>query len=121
MLVVATSPFEIIVDPLPDGAVRVSLIGEFDMGVGDRLSAMLTAAARRPGSTAMIVDLQRTDLLDSHGIQGLVAGYEAATQAGRRFTVINARGLVQQVLDITGLAEVLIDRRYPWPPADLAS
>jgi anti-anti-sigma factor len=58
-----------------------------------------------------VVDLQRTEFLDSHGIAGLLAGFEAATSAGRRFSVINAKGVVRQVLEITGLAELFADRQ----------
>ena len=55
------------------------------------------------------MDLDRTRFLDSHGIAGLVAGYEEAARAGMRFTVVNAHGMVERVLDITGLSEVLQD------------
>lgn len=113
----AALPFEIVAEPLRDGAVRVSLVGDFDMAVGDQLSETLAAAARRPGGTAVVVDLRQTAFLDSHGVHALVAGYTAATRAGRRFTVINAHGLARQVLDVTGLGEVLIDEEYPWAPA----
>ncbi|KUL30760.1 hypothetical protein ADL15_24245 [Actinoplanes awajinensis subsp. mycoplanecinus] len=87
--------------------LRVCLAGEFDMSVGDALSRALLEAAGRPGVTRVLVDLTHTRLIDSHAIAGLVAGYQAATSAGRSFTVVNGRGLVQQVLDITGLSEVL--------------
>jgi anti-anti-sigma factor len=117
MPVVNTAAFEIIAQPAPGGLFRVSLAGEFDMSVGDRLSAALVGAARHPGVTAVVVDLQRTVLLDSHGVAGLVAGYEAAADAGRRFTAVNARGVVKDVLDITGLAEVLLDHDDPTTPA----
>jgi anti-anti-sigma factor len=109
MPVVNTADFEIIAQPTPGGLFRVSLAGEFDMGVGDTLSEALVGAARHPGVTAVVVDLERTVFLDSHGVAGLIAGYEAAADAGRHFTAVNARGVVKEVLDITGLAEVLLD------------
>ena len=59
-----------------------------------------------PGGGPVEVDLRHTAFLDSHGIAGLLAGYEAATLAGRGFRVVNAAGMVRQVLEITGLAEV---------------
>jgi anti-anti-sigma factor len=121
MPVVKTSPFEIIAEPMPGGSFRVRLAGEFDMSVGDALSEALLDAARQPGVTAVVVDLRRTRFLDSHGVAGLVAGYEAAARAGRRFTAVNAQGLVKDVLDITGLSEVLLDRDHPATPADRAS
>jgi anti-anti-sigma factor len=106
MPVVTTPPFAISSQEKPTGVLRVSLSGEFDMSVGDALSGALLEAARRPGTTRVIVDLEHTELIDSHAIAGLVAGYEAAIAAGRGFTVVNSNGLVQQVLDITGLSEV---------------
>jgi hypothetical protein len=50
-------------------------------------------------------------------VRGLVSGYEAAMSAGRVITVINGRGPVQQVFDITGLSEVLcaLDSRVSRP------
>ena len=105
--------FEIIAQPAPDGIFRVSLAGEFDMSVGETLAEALVGAARRPGVNAVVVDLHRTVFLDSHGVAGLVAGYEAAALAGCRFTAVNARGLVKDVLEITGLAEVLLTHDDP--------
>ncbi|SDT70097.1 STAS domain-containing protein [Actinoplanes derwentensis] len=100
-------PFTISPHEAPDGVLRVALSGEFDMSVGDALSHVLAEAAHRPGIIRVVVDLEDTRLIDSHAVAGLVAGYQAATSAGRGFTVVNGRGLVQQVLDITGLSEVL--------------
>ncbi len=121
MPVVNASPFEIIAQPMPDGFLRVSLAGEFDMGIGDALSEALVGAARQPGVTAVIVDLRRTVFLDSHGVAGLVAGYQAAAQGGCRFTVVNAHGVVKEVLEITGLSEVLLDHEDLTTPADPTS
>lgn len=80
------------------------------MSVGDALAGALVEAARRPDVTGVVVDLEKTSLIDSHALAGLVAGHEAATAARRGFTVVNGRGMVQQVLDITGLSEVLCRR-----------
>src|ERR1700733_5467638 len=118
MPVVNTSPFEIIGEPMPGGSFRVRLAGEFDMSVGD--AEALVDAARQPGVTAVVVDLRRTSFLDSHAVAGLIAGYEAAARTGRHFTAVNAHGLVKDVLDITGLSEVLLERDHPVTPADPA-
>jgi anti-anti-sigma factor len=85
----------------------VILSGDFDMSVGEALVSALRDAARRPGITSVVADLDAVRFIDSHGIAGLVAGYAAATSAGRTFTVVNSHGVVQQVLDVTGLSEVL--------------
>lgn len=105
-----TPPFTISGREAPSGVLRVSLSGDFDTSVGDALFLALVEAAHRPGITKVIVDLEHTHLIDSHAAAGLVSGYEAATAAHRGYTVVNGRGLVQQVLDITGLAEVLCGR-----------
>jgi anti-anti-sigma factor len=107
--VVSTPQFEIVSEPAPGGVLRVCLAGDFDMNVDTALSDALVEAARLPGVTQVVVDLQRTVFLDSHGVAGLIAGFEAATHAGRPFTVVNAHGMIRRVLDITGLSDLLID------------
>jgi anti-anti-sigma factor len=107
MPVVSTPHFEINVRPAADGVLLVCLAGDFDMSVGEALADALVGAAHSPGADQVLVDLRRTVFFDSHGIAGLIAGYEAARAAGRRFTVTHAQGMVKQVLDITGLTEVL--------------
>jgi anti-anti-sigma factor len=107
MPVVTTPHFTIAPMEAPIGVLRLSLAGDFDLSVGDALAEALLEAARRPGITRVIVDLEHTRFIDSHAVAGLVAGYQAATLARRGFTVVNGQGLVQEVLDITGLSEVL--------------
>src|SRR4051812_18571489 len=107
MRVVTTPIHEINTRTTPDGVLHVCLAGDFDMSVAAELSDALVRAARAPGVREVLVDLRRTQFLDSHGIAGLLAGYEAAQRAGRRLGVTNAEGMVRQVLEITGLAEVL--------------
>ncbi|WP_305787903.1 STAS domain-containing protein [Symbioplanes lichenis] len=103
----AESAFTITQRQDPPGLLRVVLTGDLDMSIGDTLSRTLLDAAHRPGVERIVVDLERTTFIDSHVVAALVAGYEAAASAGRRLTVVNGRGIVQQVLDVTGLTEVL--------------
>jgi anti-anti-sigma factor len=105
--VVTTPPFTISRQEAPTGVLRVILSGDFDMSIGDTLSRALVDAARQPGVTQVVVDLAGTRFIDSHAVAGLVAGYEAAASGQRGFTVVNGRGMVQQVLEVTGLSEVL--------------
>ena len=105
--VVSSSPFTIAPHETPTGVLRVTLSGDFDLSIGDDLARALRDAARRPGIRQVIVDLAATRFIDSHGVAGLVAGYQAAASAGLEFTVVNARGLVREVLEVTGLSELL--------------
>ncbi|MCO8277725.1 STAS domain-containing protein [Actinoplanes sp. TRM 88003] len=102
-----TPHFTISTRAAPTGVQRVSLSGDLDMSIGDALHHALAEAARQPGVTDVVVDLEHTRFIDSHAVAGLVSGYQAATEAGRGFTVVNGHGTVQEVLDVTGLSEVL--------------
>jgi anti-anti-sigma factor len=106
MLLVTTPIHEISTRLTPGGVVHVDLAGDFDMSVAPQLTDALVRAAGTPGGQRVVVDLRHTDFLDSHGIAGLLAGHKAAMLAGRGFSVTNAAGMVRQVLEITGLAEV---------------
>jgi anti-anti-sigma factor len=111
--IVNSEQFQIATQPAGGGVLRVRLAGEFDMSVGSALSDALVEAVRAPGVTWVVVDLERTVFLDSHGVASLVAGFDEAVRAGRRFTVTRARGTVKHVLEITGLDEVLVDDDEP--------
>src|SRR5690348_2230658 len=78
------------------GVTRVCLAGDFDMSVGTELSDALVAAVREPGVTWVVVDMARTVFLDSHGVAGLIAGFDEAVRAECRFTVTRVRGTVKQ-------------------------
>jgi anti-anti-sigma factor len=99
--------YSITLDRTPTGALRVILTGDLDMSIGDALATRLVDAAHLPDVTGVVVDLEHTRFIDSHVVAGLVAGYQAAVTARRSFTVVNGHGTVQQVLDVTGLSEVL--------------
>ncbi|MDY7088827.1 MAG: STAS domain-containing protein [Actinomycetota bacterium] len=102
-----TPPFTVSYQQTPSGVLRICLSGEFDMSAGGTLTQALVDAAVRPHVTQILVDLEHTRLIDSYAVAALVAGYQAAATAQRTFTVVNGHGIVQQVLDITGLSEVL--------------
>jgi anti-anti-sigma factor len=105
--------FQIVTRRGAGGVMRVCLAGDFDMSVGTALSDALVAAVREPGVTWVVVDTERTVFLDSHGVAGLIAGFDEAVRAERRFTVTRVRGTVKQILEITGLDQVLVDDEEP--------
>ena len=87
------------------GGLRVSLRGECDLAVREELVATLLAAVGR--SAVVTVDLAEVDFLDSSGVHGLVTAYHAAKREGVPLHVVNAGGVVADVLDLTGVAELL--------------
>ncbi len=95
------------------GRVMVALVGECDQAVRDEVVAVLLAAVE--GAPVVVVDLARLEFLDSSGLHGLITAHHAARARGGRVSVVNASGVVANVLDLTGVGELLR------PPADGAA
>lgn len=83
------------------------LAGELDMDVADELSGLLSDLVGRRGATSVEVDLDEVTFLDSVALGALVAGFQAAGRAGRRFHVSHPHGEVRKILDVTGVLEPL--------------
>ena len=60
------------------GHVRVTVAGECDLAVSDRLITVLLAAVDE--SRLVVVDLAGLDFLDSSGVHGLVLAHRAARE-----------------------------------------
>ena len=82
--------------------VCLTLTGELDLPVVNQLEAALHEALALHPQT-LTVDVGGVDLIDSVSTSLLIRSYEAARADGRRFTVVDSRGLVLRVLQIMGL------------------
>lgn len=87
------------------GRVVVTLVGECDLDVRDKFASVLLAAV--DGAPEVVIDLARLHFLDSSGLHGLIVAHHAAKARGGRVSVVNASGVVADVLDVTGVAELL--------------
>jgi anti-anti-sigma factor len=96
----------------------VSLVGECDLSVRDEMTTALLAAVER--SRVVAVDLAGVGFLDSSGLHGLVSAYNAAQESDRLLYVINARGVVAQLLELTGIGELLAAPAATGQPASEA-
>jgi anti-anti-sigma factor len=96
--------FEVTTSAQP-GRVVVSLAGECDLDVRDEVVAVLLRAV--DGAPVVVVDLAGLDFLDSSGLHGLITAHHAAVARGGRVSVVNASGVVADVLDVTGVGELL--------------
>ena len=87
-------------------SVVVSVSGELDMADADQVGQVLATAVQ---SGTPIVRLQISDLTfaDSSAIKAILTGALGADERGVKFELVNPRGLVQRLLDVTGLTEVL--------------
>ena len=86
--------------------VAVTLSGELDMAVADQVADVLTHAVE---SGVPLVRLLLADLkfADSSAIKAILIGAQSADEHGVRFELVNPRGLVQRLLEVTGLIDAL--------------
>ena len=92
----------------PSGSVRMILTGEIDISSVDMLARDLATLAYATDN--IVIDLAGVTFLDSTGVAALVLAHRRVAAIGRRLAVINARGVVRRVLDITGTFPTLVGR-----------
>jgi anti-anti-sigma factor len=93
-----------------DGRFRLAVAGELDIASVDELRAALSAALDQ-GPSAVLVDLDALTFMDSTGISALVAAHRQAAAGGVVLTVVNSRGIVRRVLELTGTLSQLTGGR----------
>jgi anti-sigma B factor antagonist len=89
-----------------DGAAVVAVAGELDLASSPRLEEEL----ERVGETdagLLILDLRDLEFMDSTGLSLLVKAHQRASDAGRRFGLVNGGPQVQRLLSLTGLTDRL--------------
>jgi anti-sigma B factor antagonist len=91
----------------PNGLTTLAVSGEVDLASSESLHGSILQAMEATPGGSFIVDLDGVSFLDSTGIGALVRGYRAARDREIPYQVINAGGTVRQVLEITGVLELL--------------
>ncbi len=95
-----------------DGAgpvVRLRVNGELDLDTAGQLADVVREAVTGPGFERLEVDLGEVSFLDSSGLRVLVNGLKNAQTRGGTFATVNVPPNIRRTMDITGLADVLID------------
>jgi anti-anti-sigma factor len=98
-----------------DGGVRVlRLEGELDMAGVDQFQHLL-AADRPAGTATYVIDLRGLTFIDSSGLRALIMADQGVRQDGGRLIVVRGADRVNEVLEMTGVAQriELVDE----PPA----
>jgi anti-anti-sigma factor len=90
------------------GSLVLWATGELDLS-GRQLVIDEAAPAFVRGQ-AVILDLSSVTFIDASGIRALAACANAAACAGTRFQVRQARGRVAVVIEMTGFADLVVDR-----------
>ncbi|MET0419910.1 MAG: STAS domain-containing protein [Actinoplanes sp.] len=98
--------FKIDRESAADGTVvLLKLTGELDINARDDLRDTFRSALD-DGAADIVVDLGGVTFLDSEALGGLIDGYNAAQARTVGFRVVNARGLVDRVLSISGALDL---------------
>ena len=97
--------FHIRVDQTGPDRHVVSVRGELDLTFAGQLCRVVPGPA--PTAAWIVVDLAGTTMLDSSAVKELVDAHRLAARHGHILIVRNARGIVGEVLRITGVAGVL--------------
>jgi anti-anti-sigma factor len=85
---------------------RVSLVGELDVVTASRVSDELTALAGQDVKS-VVVDVSELTFIDSTGLRALLAGRERIHATTASFALEGASGVVERVLELTGLRDLL--------------
>lgn len=88
--------------------VCLALAGELDLSVAEQLQTALDEALALAPKT-LIIDLGAVSYIDSHSVGLILRARNTATSDGHRLVVINAHGLVQQILDLMGVLTFLAE------------
>ncbi|MEU4693867.1 STAS domain-containing protein [Actinoplanes sp. NPDC023714] len=109
-----------VTEPDPGGPVLVMLAGELDGEEVAPLQDVIAGVVHRCGTTPVQVDAAGLTFLDSSGIRALLRCRRVCHQAGSRFAMPAVSENVFQVLEITGLLDILevgtVARQVRVPP-----
>ncbi|MEV8504061.1 STAS domain-containing protein [Actinoplanes sp. NPDC051475] len=86
--------------------VCVRLFGDLDGDARDQLRRELHDAVHDNAAPLVVVDLHGARFLDSEAISALLGGLLRAQEAGKAAHIVNARGVVRTVLQVTGVLDL---------------
>lgn len=113
-------PFQAMESRDTDGTVRMTLVGELDLAVANRLSARLEQLSR--DRTRVRLDLSRLEFIDSTGIRTLVCATQNGCYDGGPLVEVDRDmpRVVRKVIDLIGVAPLLWPERgmAPWSDSD---
>jgi anti-anti-sigma factor len=84
---------------------RIAVAGELDVDTSPQLVDAVGSALSLPGCRDVIVDLGQVTFADASAVNALVRARLACRHVGGRLTVFGARGVVAEILYLTGVAE----------------
>jgi len=101
------SAFSVTTVPAGPGRLMLLVVGEFDIATKERVLRAALDALDVTGIMELVVDLSRTSFMDASGAYALQRVQVVWSASGRRFAVAGARGMLAEVLYLTGVADSL--------------
>jgi anti-sigma B factor antagonist len=87
------------------GGVRLlRLKGEFDLAGVDEFERLLTAD-HTPGAVMFVLDMRELTFMDSSGLRALIMADQRVRAEGGRLIVVRGPDRVNEVLEMTGVAQ----------------
>lgn len=87
--------------------VVVTLDGEFDMATTFRLEPELERLSRDGDVSALVIDMQGVEFMDSSALGLLLVTQQRLRAEGIRFLLANPSGSVRRMLELTGVTDEL--------------
>jgi anti-anti-sigma factor len=98
--------FTFAADPRDDTVV-VKLAGQFDMAATFTLEPELERLTRETASSALVVDMDGVEFMDSSALGLLLATRQRLQSEDIRFVVANPSPPVRRLVELTGAADAL--------------
>lgn len=90
-----------------DDTVVVTLAGQFDMAATFALEPELERLTRDTAATALVVDMDGVEFMDSSALGLLLATRQRLQSESVRFVLANPSTPVRRLLELTGAGDVL--------------
>ena len=90
-----------------DGTHVLRVVGDLELATALKLEIEIDAAVD-DGAREIVVDLDRVGLMDSTGLAAIVEGRRRLDRRGGRLVVVNPQRAVRQVIEFSGLDEILL-------------
>lgn len=89
-----------------EGAARIAMSGRFDFQVHREFKESYMPLMDNAGVREIEVELSKVDYLDSSALGMLMLLNERAKVANKSVTLLNASGVVSQVLDVANFSKI---------------
>jgi anti-anti-sigma factor len=97
----------------PDGAQRLTLLGEVDIAVADQLARQLERLERL--RTHAVLDLSELRFIDLCGLDAILAALRKARRTGWELEVDpRVSRSVERIIDFAGVSAIVWPSAHPW-------